>query len=92
MDHSPQVFQADNTLEEEEALAALSLSMRSPVKTLLEQRITEYDNMEPEEQKQKLEQILNVYARGDAVVVEGLKLTFHAIVSSLFLYFIIPPN
>lgn len=55
--------------------------MLSPVEALLQQRIIEYDNMNPEEQRQKLEQILHVYANGDAIVVEGIKLTFHAIVS-----------
>ena len=55
--------------------------MLSPVEALLQQRIIEYDNMNPEQQRQKLEQILHVYANGDAIVVEGMKLTFQAIVS-----------
>ena len=55
--------------------------MVSSVESLLQQRIIDFDNMDRKEQRQKLEQILLVYANGDPLLVEGMKLTFHAIVS-----------
>ena len=55
--------------------------MLSPLEELLEQRISQYDRMSRQEQLAKLEQILLVYAHGDAHVVEGMKLTYFAIVS-----------
>ena len=55
--------------------------MLSPLEELLEQRISQYDSMSRQEQLAKLEQILLVYAHGDAHVVEGMKLTYFAVVS-----------
>ena len=56
--------------------------MLSPLERLLRQKISQYDSMSRDEQLAKLEQVLLVYAHGDAHVVEGMKLTYLAIVSS----------
>ena len=55
--------------------------MLSPLEELLQQKIAQYDSMSHQEQLAKLEQILLIYAQGDAHVVEGMKLTYFAIVS-----------
>ena len=55
--------------------------MLSALETLLEQKISQYDNMSRNEQLAKLEQILLMYAKGDAHVVEGMKLAYFALVS-----------
>ena len=55
--------------------------MPSPLEQLLQQRIAQYDSMSHQEQLAKLEQILLIYAQGDAHVVEGMKLTYFGIVS-----------
>ena len=55
--------------------------MLSPLEELLQQKISQYDSMSRQEQLAKLEQILLIYAHGDAHFVEGMKLTYFAIVS-----------
>ena len=55
--------------------------MLSPLEEILQQKIAQYDSMSRHEQLAKLEQILLVYAHGDVHVVEGMKLTYFAIVS-----------
>ena len=55
--------------------------MLSTLEQLLEHKISQYDSMSRQEQLAKLEQILLVYAHGDTHVVEGMKLTYFAIVS-----------
>lgn len=55
--------------------------MPPPLEELLQQKIAQYDSMSNREQLAKLEQILLIYAQGDAHVVEGMKLTYFAIVS-----------
>ena len=57
--------------------------MLSSLEQLLKHKISQYDNMSRQEQLAKLEQILLVYAHGDAHVVEGMKLTYFAIVSCI---------
>ena len=55
--------------------------MLSPLEEVLRQKISQYDSMSRPEQLAKLEQILLVYAHGDTHFVEGMKLTYFAIVS-----------
>ena len=57
--------------------------MLSPLEETLREKISQYDSMDRPEQLAKLEQILLVYANGDTHVVEGMKLTYFAIVSQV---------
>lgn len=55
--------------------------MRSTLESKLSQAIQDYDNMPSAQQLAKLDQILLVYANGDPLAVEGLKLTYISLVS-----------
>ena len=45
------------------------------------QALSQYDNMPPAERLAKLDQILLLYTKGDEDAVEGLKLSYMALVS-----------
>ena len=69
------------SLFEQYNIQGVSPSMLSPLERILQLKTSQYDGMSRHEQLAKLEQILLLYAHGDAHVVEGMKLAYFAIVS-----------